>query len=163
MCEVGATRRSIRIVRLWGLDSSSPRKRTRDNDGTSLREQRNFSLSSVQFVGLKLPSNSHAEIWTRLQAPRSLPITGHRNMPFRHLWNGMFDSHRAEIIVMQFTGHSLPVHHFVTAPWHFYLVPYCQSSCILHNDAQAFHGRMDVLAHQKLHNNWYDLTIFFRN
>ena len=47
-------------------------------------------------------------------------------MHFRHLWNGMFDRHRAEITVMQFTGHSLPVHHFVTAPWDFYLVLYCQ-------------------------------------
>ena len=46
----------------------------------------------------------------------------------RRLWNGMFDRHRAEITVMQFTGHSLPVHHFVTAPWHFYLIPYCQPS-----------------------------------
>ena len=62
---------------------------------------------------------------------RSLPITGHRNMHFRRLWNGMFDRHRAEITVMQFTGHSLPVHHFVTASWDFYLVPYFQPSCIL--------------------------------
>ena len=62
---------------------------------------------------------------------RSLPITGHRNMHFRRLWNGMFDRHRAEITVMQFTGHSLPVHHFVTARWDFFLVLYCQPSCIL--------------------------------
>ena len=38
---------------------------------------------------------------------------------FRRLWNGMCDRHRAEITVMQFTGHSLPVHHFVTARWDF--------------------------------------------
>ena len=63
---------------------------------------------------------------------RSLPITGQRNMHFRRLWNGMFDRHRAEITVMQFTGHSLPVHHFVTARWDLHLVPYCQPSCILH-------------------------------
>ena len=25
-------------------------------------------------------------------------------------WNGMFDCHQVEIAVMQFTGHSLPVH-----------------------------------------------------
>ena len=70
--------------------------------------------------------------------PRSLPITGHRNMYFRRLWNGMFDRHRAEITVMQFTGHSLPAHHFVTAPWHFYLVPYCQPSYILHSSPSYF-------------------------
>ena len=43
----------------------------------------------------------------------------------------MFDRHQAEITVMQFTGHSLPVHHFVTARWDFYLVPFYQPSCIL--------------------------------
>ena len=57
-----------------------------------------------------------------------LPITCHRNMHFRCLWNGMFDRHRAEITVMQFTGHSLPVHQFVTVPWDFNPVPYCQPS-----------------------------------
>ena len=51
---------------LFGISRRWPRKRTRGNDGTSLHEKRNFSLSSVQFVGLILPSNSHAEIWTRL-------------------------------------------------------------------------------------------------
>ena len=39
-----------------------------------------------------------------------------------------FDHHRAEITVMQFTGHPLPVHQFVTVPWDFNPVPYCQSS-----------------------------------
>ena len=34
---------------------------------------------------------------------------------FRHLWNGMCDRHWVEITDMQFTGHSLPVHHFVMA------------------------------------------------
>ena len=29
----------------------------------------------------------------------------------------MFDRHQAEITVMQFTGHSLPVHQSVTVPW----------------------------------------------
>ena len=28
---------------------------------------------------------------------------------FRYLWNGLWDRHRAEITVMQFRGHSLPV------------------------------------------------------
>ena len=44
------------------------------------------------------------------------------------LWNGKFDRHRTKITVMQFTGHSLPVHQFVTAPWDFNPVPYCQPS-----------------------------------
>ena len=47
---------------------------------------------------------------------------------FRRLWKGMFDRHRAEITVMQFTGHSLPVHQPVTVPWDFNPIPYCQPS-----------------------------------
>ena len=40
---------------------------------------------------------------------------------FRYPWNGMFDCHRAEITVMQFTGHSLPVHQSMTVPRDFTL------------------------------------------
>ena len=43
------------------------------------------------------------------------------------LWNRMFDRHQAEITVMQFTDHSLPVHHSVVAQWDLHLVPYYQS------------------------------------
>ena len=32
------------------------------------------------------------------------------------LWNGMFDRHQAEITVMQFRGHSLPVYHSEAGP-----------------------------------------------
>ena len=32
-------------------------------------------------------------------------------------WNGMFDRHQAEITVMQFTGHYLPVHQSMSVPW----------------------------------------------
>ena len=35
------------------------------------------------------------------------------------LWNRMCDRHRAEITVMQFTGHSLPVHQSMSEPWEF--------------------------------------------
>ena len=37
------------------------------------------------------------------------------------LWNGMFDRHPAEITVMQFTGHYLPVHQSMSVPWEFFL------------------------------------------
>ena len=40
---------------------------------------------------------------------------------FRRPWNGMFDRHQAEITVMLFTGHSLPVHQSMTVPWDFTL------------------------------------------
>ena len=43
-------------------------------------------------------------------------------------WNGMFYRHQAEITVMQFTGHSLPVQHSLVAQWDLHLVPYYQPS-----------------------------------
>ena len=64
-------------------------------------------LSSVQFVGLILPSNSHAVIWTRLRNSFRYLTTGMCH--FRFLWNGLCDRHRAETTVIQFRGHSLPV------------------------------------------------------
>ena len=42
------------------------------------------------------------------------------------LWNRRFNRHQAEITVMQFTGHSLPVHQSMGVPWEFFLlVPFC--------------------------------------
>ena len=38
-----------------------------------------------------------------------------------NLWNRMFDRYQAEITVMQFTGHSLPVHQSMSVPWEFFL------------------------------------------
>ena len=38
-------------------------------------------------------------------------------------WNGMFDRHQAEITVMQFTGHSLPVQQSMSVPWDFLSCP----------------------------------------
>ena len=40
-----------------------------------------------------------------------------------NLWNGMFDHHQAEITVMQFTGHSLPVHQSMSVSWAFLPCP----------------------------------------
>ena len=64
-------------------------------------------LFSVQFVGLILPSNSHAVIWTRLRNVFRYLATGMCH--FRFFWNGLCDRHRAEITVIEFRGHSLPV------------------------------------------------------
>ena len=36
-----------------------------------------------------------------------------------NLWNGMFDHHQAEITVMQFRGHSLPVYQSMSVSWDF--------------------------------------------
>ena len=54
-----------------------------------------------------LPSNSHTVIWTRLRNFFQYLATGMCHL--RYLWNGLCDRHRAEITVMQFRGHSLPV------------------------------------------------------
>ena len=35
------------------------------------------------------------------------------------LWNGMFDHHQPDITVMQFSGHSLPVHQSMSVSWAF--------------------------------------------
>ena len=43
-----------------------------------------------------------------------------------NLWNGMLDRHQAEITVMQFRGHSLPVHQSMSISGDFYLVPFHQ-------------------------------------
>ena len=36
------------------------------------------------------------------------------------LWNRMFNRHQAEITVIQFRGHSLPVHQSMSVPWDFF-------------------------------------------
>ena len=41
--------------------------------------------------------------------------------PTQYLWNGMFDRDQVGITVMQFTGHSLPVHQSMSVPWDFTL------------------------------------------
>ena len=90
-----------------------------------------FSTASFSPTGLvsKLTDFLSSPSYIIVQSPTQyLPITGHRNMHFRRLWNCMFDRHQAEIIVMQLTGHSLPVHQFVTVPWDFNPDPYCQPS-----------------------------------
>ena len=121
LCEVGAVRRGIRIVRRWGLNFSMSGDNGRDNaHSVTTREVlwtagSFFSvLPSVQFVGLILPSNSRAEIRTRLHNFFQYQAIGMCH--FRSLWNGLCDRHRAEITVMQFTGHSLPVHHSKVGP-----------------------------------------------
>ena len=37
-----------------------------------------------------------------------------------NLWNRMFNHHQVEITVMQFRGHSLPVHQSMSVPWEFF-------------------------------------------
>ena len=50
-----------------------------------------------------------------------------------NLWNGMFDCHQAEITVMQFRGHSLPVHQSMSASWDFLPCPISSANFRLRN------------------------------
>ena len=51
--------------------------------------------------------------WLRyiIQRPHDRPLD---------LWNRMFNRHQAEITVMQFRGHSFPVHQSMSVPWEFF-------------------------------------------
>ena len=51
-----------------------------------------------------------------LNRPLNCPLNRPLNCPL-NLWNGMFDRHQAEITVMQFRGHSLPVHQSMSVSW----------------------------------------------
>ena len=116
-------------LELFNVSRRWPRQRTQSNDGTSFREQRNFFtvFCSIRrpYITFKLPRGDMDTPPRPRNFFRYLAIgTCH----FHHLWNGMCDRHRAEITVMHFTGHSLPVHHFVAARWDLHLVPYYQPS-----------------------------------
>ena len=88
-----------------------------------------YCILSLTGLVSKLTDFLSSPSYIIVQSPTQyLPITGHWNMHFRCLWNGMFDRHQAKITVMQFIGHSLLVHQFVTVLWDFNPVPYCQPS-----------------------------------
>ena len=101
-------------LELFDVRRRWPRQRTlRDDERGFVNSGILFSLSSsVQFVGLILPLNSHAEIKTCLYASAIFLISGDWDVLHPLIWNGLCDRCRAEITVMQFTGHSLPVHHW---------------------------------------------------
>ena len=110
-------------LELFDVRRRWPRQRTqRDDERGFVNSGIFFSLSSVQFVGLILPSNSHAEIKTRLYASAIFPISGDWDVLLPLIWNGLCDRCRAEITVMQFTGHSLPVHHWNGTFTLFYII-----------------------------------------
>ena len=58
---------------------------------------------------------SNIIVQSPLDRPLDLPLDRQLD-----LWNGMIDRHPAEITVMQFTGHSLPVHQSMSVPWEFF-------------------------------------------
>ena len=69
-----------------------------------------------------IPASSHQLVWSPSSSTSCLQLNYIIvQSPTQYLWNGMFDRHQAEIIVMQFTGHSLPVHQSMIVPWDFTL------------------------------------------
>ena len=69
------------------------------------------------FSGPQLSDFLSSQSYIIVQRPLNRPLNP---------WNGMFDRHQAEITVMQFRGHSLPVHQSMSVSWDFYLVPFHQ-------------------------------------
>ena len=52
---------------------------------------------------------------------------------FRYLRNGRCDRHRAEITIMQFIGHSLPVHHFFYGTVRIFTLSHIVSQAVFYN------------------------------
>ena len=69
-----------------------------------------YHISSITPTDLFLLS----QFYIIVQRPINRPL---------NFWNGMFDRHQAEITVMQFTGHSLPVHQSKSVSWDFLPCP----------------------------------------
>ena len=70
---------------------------------------------------LHLVSNpSDLQLFDFLSWPSYIIVQHPLNRPL-NLWNGMFDRHQVEITVMQFRGHSLPVHQSMSVSWAFTL------------------------------------------
>ena len=80
--------------------------------------------STFSLVWLSLPHLVYNSVWSLtvwLLCWLSYIIVQRPLSCLLNLWNRMFDRHQAEITVMQFTGHSLPVHQSMSVPWEFFL------------------------------------------
>ena len=73
-----------------------------------------YHISSITPSDLQLPLSWLLSWRSYIIVPRPLD----RQLD---LWNRIFDRHQTEITVMQFTGHSLPVHQSMSVPWEFFL------------------------------------------
>ena len=104
-------------LELFGVSRRCPRQRTQCND------ERGFVNSGILFTAFysirrpyiifKLP---RGDIDTPPRLRNFFRYLAIGMCHFRNLWNGLCDRHRAEITVMQFTGHSLLVHHSEVGP-----------------------------------------------
>ena len=92
---------------------------------TGLQTQSGVPKASSAGWWLSLPhlvsNSSDLQLVSKLTVVLSSPSYIIVQSPTQYLCNGMFDCHQAEITVMQFTGHSLPVHQSMTVAWDFTL------------------------------------------
>ena len=78
---------------------------------------------------LQLTQTSCAELYYCFTSTQSILKASQTGIcHFRRLWTNMFNHHQAEITVMQFRGHPLPVHQFLAVPRDFNPVSYYQPS-----------------------------------
>ena len=95
-----------------------------------------LSASSLDPNSSGLPEGPFSRVWLSLShyflQPSGTQLARRTQLSYiivwrpLDLWNRMFNRHQAEITVMLFRGHSLPVHHSVVAQWDLHLVPYYQ-------------------------------------
>ena len=121
---------------------------TQSNGGISFRWQWNlftvFCSILQSYITFKLPRGDMDTPPHRRNFFRYLAIG---MCHFRHLWNGMCDHHRAEITVMQFTGHFLPVHHFLTAQWEFlFTLSHIVSQAVSYKKKQQLYGQLSPIS-----------------
>ena len=119
MCEVGTVRRGIRIVRRWCLNFSMSGDEGRDNAHSVTTREVSWTAGSFfsvlfcsirrPYITFKLPRRDKD---TPLRPRNFFRYQAIGMCHFRSLWNGLCDRRRAEITVIQFTGHSFPVHHW---------------------------------------------------
>ena len=83
---------SFRLQLYWNCPCRTQLPTARNSTGNSTRTRTQLSYIMVQ-------------------RPLNRPL---------NLWNRMFGRHQAEITVMQFTGHSPPVHQSMWVPWEFF-------------------------------------------
>ena len=78
--------------------------------------RRAFSTTSCLLTRLISSSNCNSN-WSLFLSWPSYIIVQRPLNRLPDLWNDMFNRHQAEITVMQFTCHSLPVHQSMSVPW----------------------------------------------
>ena len=104
-------------LELFDVSRRWPRQHTRSDDEVSFVNSGMFFTAFCSicqpYITFKLP---HGNMNTPPRLRNFFRYLAIGMCHFRYLWNGLCYRHRAEIIVMQFTGHSLPAHHSEVGP-----------------------------------------------